>query len=61
MALGATPRSVLQLVVGQGMKVVLVGVCIGLAGGLALGRAVSSLMFGVPVRAPATFGLVAWY
>ena len=37
MALGATPRSVLQLIVGQGMKVVLIGVGIGLAGGLALG------------------------
>ena len=31
MALGATPRSVLQLIVGQGMKVVLIGVGIGLA------------------------------
>jgi putative ABC transport system permease protein len=59
MALGATPRSVLQLIVGQGMKVVLIGVVIGLAGGLALGRAVSSLVFGVPVRDPATFTLVA--
>jgi len=58
MALGATPRSVLELVVGQGMKVALVGVGIGLAGGLALGRALSSLVFGVPVHDPATFGLV---
>src|SRR5439155_24915369 len=59
LALGATPRSVLQLVVGQGMKVVVVGVVIGLAGGLALGRAVSSLVFGVPVHDPATFSLGA--
>jgi putative ABC transport system permease protein len=59
MALGATPRSVLQLIVGQGMKVVLVGVALGLAGGLALGRAVSSLVFGVQVHDPATFSLVA--
>ena len=59
MALGATPRSVLQLIVSQGMKVVLIGVGIGLAGGLALGRAVSSLMFGVQVHDPATFSLVA--
>lgn len=41
------------------MKVVLLGVGIGLGGGLALGRAVSSLVFGVPVRDPATFSLVA--
>jgi putative ABC transport system permease protein len=59
MALGATPRSVLQLIVSQGMKVVLIGVAIGLIGGLALGRAVSSLVFGVPVRDPVTFSLVA--
>ncbi len=59
-ALGATPRSVLQLIVGQGMKVALIGVGLGLVGGLALGRAVSSLVFGVPVRDPATFTLVAF-
>jgi len=59
MALGATPGRMLQLIVGEGMKVVLVGVVVGLAGGLALGRAVSSLVFGVPVRDPATFTLVA--
>jgi putative ABC transport system permease protein len=59
MALGATPGNVLRLIVGEGMKVVLIGVMIGLAGGLALGRAVSSLVFGVPVRDPATFIVVA--
>jgi len=59
MALGATPGRVLQLIVGEGMKVVLIGVVIGLAGGLALGRTISSLVFGVPVRDPATFSLVA--
>jgi putative ABC transport system permease protein len=59
MALGATPGSVLKLIVGEGMKVVLLGVAVGLAGGLALGRAVSSLVFGVTVRDPATFGVVA--
>ena len=59
MALGATPASVLKLIVGEGMKVILVGVAVSLAGGLALGRAVSSLVFGVTVRDPATFGVVA--
>lgn len=54
MALGATPRGVLQLIVGEGMKVALIGIGIGLLRGLALGRAVSSLVFGVPVRDPAT-------
>jgi putative ABC transport system permease protein len=55
MALGATPRSVLRLVVGEGMKVALIGIGTGLLGGLALGRIMSSLVFGVPVRDPATF------
>ncbi|MGH9496770.1 MAG: ABC transporter permease [Candidatus Sulfotelmatobacter sp.] len=59
MALGATPGNVLRLIVGEGMKVVAIGVVIGLAGGLALGRAVSSLVFGVPVRDPLTFIAVA--
>jgi len=59
MALGATPRGVLRLVIGEGMKLALVGVGAGLLGGLALGRAVSSLVFGVPVRDPLTFTGVA--
>ena len=59
MALGATPRRVLNLVVNEGMKMVLAGVAIGMVGGLALGRTVSSLVFGVPVHDPLTFVLVA--
>jgi len=59
MALGATPRGVLRLIVGEGMKVVLIGIGAGLAGGLVVGRAVSSLVFGVPVRDPVTFTAVA--
>lgn len=59
MALGATPRGVLKLVVGEGMVVVMIGVGIGLVGGLAIGRVVSSLVFGVTVHDPATFAGVA--
>ena len=59
MALGATPGSVLKMIVRGGMKLVLVGVAAGLAGGLALGRALSSLVFGVTVRDAATFAVVA--
>jgi len=54
-ALGATPGSVLRLIVREGMNVVLIGIGSGLVAGLALGRTVSSLVFGVPVRDPATF------
>ena len=55
MALGATPRDALRLVTREGMIVVAIGIGAGLLGGLALGRAVSSLVFGVPVRDPAVF------
>ena len=37
------------------MTVLAIGIGAGLLGGLALGRAVSSLVFGVPVRDPAVF------
>ena len=59
MALGASPRGVLRLIVSQGMQVALIGTGTGLLGGLALGQALSSLVFGVPVRDPATFLIVA--
>ena len=55
MALGATPRDALRLIIREGMIVVLIGIGAGLLGGLALGRAVSSLVFGVPVRDPVVF------
>ena len=59
MALGATPRGVLRLIVGEGMTVVLVGIGSGVVAGLALGQTVSSLVFGVEVRDPLTFVCVA--
>jgi putative ABC transport system permease protein len=59
MALGAQRGNVLRLIVGEGMKVALTGVAIGLAGGLALGRFLSSLVFGITVRDPLTFAAVA--
>ncbi|MGB6690069.1 MAG: FtsX-like permease family protein, partial [Terracidiphilus sp.] len=59
MALGAQRGNVLRLIVGEGMKVALIGVAIGLAGGFALGRFLSSLVFGITVRDPLTFAAVA--
>jgi putative ABC transport system permease protein len=58
-ALGAQPGSVQRLVVSEGMKVGLIGICAGLLGALAVGRALSSIVYGVPVRDPATFAGVA--
>jgi putative ABC transport system permease protein len=58
MALGATPRRILALVISEGITVVMIGILVGIVGALAMGRAVSSLVFGVTVRDPLTFAAV---
>lgn len=56
LALGATSGDVLRMVVGQGMRTILMGVAIGIAGSFALTRTVSSLLFGITATDPITFG-----
>lgn len=58
-ALGAQPRDVLSLVLGQAMKLIVVGVAFGVAGALALTRLLSSLLFNVSATDPITFVAVA--
>jgi len=58
-ALGATGRDVLRLVLGQGMKITLMGVLIGLAAALGLTRLINTLIYGVGASDPITFGGVA--
>ena len=55
MALGAKPRDVLRLVVGQGMTLILVGGALGLALAFALSRVVSGLLFNLSATDPLTF------
>ena len=55
MALGADSKAVLRLVVGQGLKLAVAGVAIGLGAALALTRLMSSLLFGVSAIDPLTF------
>jgi ABC-type antimicrobial peptide transport system permease subunit len=47
LALGAQIRDIIQLIVVQGMKPVMIGVVLGLALSFALGRAVASMVYGV--------------
>jgi putative ABC transport system permease protein len=59
MALGAQKEDVLKLIVWQGMRLVALGVALGLAASIALTRLMSTLLFGVGARDPITFGAVA--
>jgi putative ABC transport system permease protein len=59
MALGARRQEVLLLVVGQGAKLALAGVAIGIAGGLMLTRLMSGLLYGVHASDPLTYAAVA--
>ena len=59
MALGAEARRVQGMVVGQGARVLLVGVVIGLAVAAASTRALRSLLFGVGALDFPTFAAVA--
>ena len=58
-ALGAQGRHILRLVVGQGMKLAVLGVAIGLAGALGLTQLLSSLLFGISATDPMTFAGVS--
>ena len=59
LALGATQRNILHLIVRQGMILALTGVAIGLAGAFALTRLMRSLLFGVRSTDPLTFVAIA--
>jgi predicted permease len=57
LAIGATPAGVLRLVVGQGVRMALIGIAVGVAGALALAQLLQRLLFGVsPLDVP-TFAL----
>jgi predicted permease len=58
-ALGAQRSDVMRLVLGQGTKMALAGVAIGLAAALVLTRLMTKMLFGVSASDPLTFGGVA--
>ncbi|HWH51951.1 MAG TPA: ABC transporter permease [Gemmatimonadaceae bacterium] len=59
LALGASRRSLIALVLGQGVRLAAFGIVLGLAGALAATRLMRSMLFGVAPDDPLTFGLVA--
>jgi putative ABC transport system permease protein len=59
MALGAERENVLRLVLGQGIKLIALGVAIGSAGALGLTRLISKLLYGISPNDPSTFVAVA--
>jgi predicted permease len=62
MALGAQARDVLRLILAQGMKPVIIGLAVGLAGALALGRLLTAQLYEIsaynPVLLSATLAIL---
>jgi putative ABC transport system permease protein len=55
MALGASPRDVLRMILRQGLLSVAIGVILGSAGALGLASVIASQFYGVKPADPATF------
>jgi predicted permease len=58
-ALGASGSDVLRMVLGDGMRITLIGVAIGLAAAFGLTRLITTLIYGVGATDPITFAAVA--
>jgi hypothetical protein len=57
LALGASPAAVLRLVLGQGVRLTLLGLGLGLTAALGLTRLIRGLLFGVGATDPLSFGV----
>ena len=58
-AMGAQRGDVLRLVLGQGGRLIFLGVALGVVAGLLITRLMSGLLFGIRATDPATFAGVA--
>jgi putative ABC transport system permease protein len=59
MSLGARSRDILLLITGQGLKLTLAGLALGMAGAFALTRVMQPLLYGVTATDPLTFVLIS--
>jgi ABC-type antimicrobial peptide transport system permease subunit len=58
-ALGASGKDVLRMILGEGMRITLVGVVVGIAAALGLTRLITKMIYGVGAMNPIIFGGVA--
>ena len=59
LALGAARTNILQMVLGQGLRLALIGAAVGIAAALVVSRLIASLLYGVRPTDPLTFAGVA--
>jgi putative ABC transport system permease protein len=59
MALGAQRQDLLWMIVGRGLKLVILGMAIGLGAALVLTRFLAVVLYGVSAHDPVTFALIA--
>ena len=61
MAMGARPRNVIGMIVGQGMALALSGMALGVVAAFAVTRLVANMLFKVDASDPTTFGLAGLF
>ncbi|MGH9524453.1 MAG: ABC transporter permease [Terriglobales bacterium] len=59
MALGSRPADIFRLLIGNGLRVTLIGVAVGIAGAMLLTRYIASMLFQVGANDPLTLSLVS--
>jgi putative ABC transport system permease protein len=59
LALGAGSRDILRIITGQGLKLTVAGLAIGLVGAFALTRVMARILYGVSAADPLTFILIS--